>query len=125
MTWKAFSKERTVAILSLVVALCTLLLASRQAFGLSDSVTAIISITSGMAVAIMKLASNQAIDEALNTSAPRDQEDIAALQDALGHAQERIKEGVLPMPKGECGIISVPAPPASQGDTLPGYMAGQ
>jgi hypothetical protein len=121
----AFSKKQRVDLLNLIVALCTLLIASRQALGISDTFMGIITVTGGMAIAFLKLSGNQAIDEALNTSAPRDQENIAVLQDALLRVAERIKEGTLPAPKGESGSISVPAPPASQGDTLPGYMAGQ
>jgi hypothetical protein len=94
----SFSKKKRVDLLNLIVALCTLLIASRQALGISDTIMGVITVTGGMAIAFLKLAGNQAVDEALNTPSPAVAEHIAALQDALGHAQEWIDSGVLPTP---------------------------
>jgi hypothetical protein len=123
MQWHP-TKQQTINALMIIISLCGLVIAAKDALILTAPTVAIISIVLGLASTVLKLVSNQAIDEALNTPAPADAEHISVLQDALGHAQERIKEGVLPMPKGESGGISIPVPAPPDGETLPAGRVG-
>jgi hypothetical protein len=123
MQWKP-TKADHIAICYYILAGCGALapvLAAANAAPVWYSVVAFLATMASFRLRRLELGAQQ---EALDTPAPADAEHISVLQDALGHAQEQIDNGVLPKPKGESGSISVPVPAPPDADTVPAGRVG-
>lgn len=111
---KLITKQRIIATLTLVIALCGLLMAAAVPLELSERAVAFIGIILGLSSTLLKLASNQAIDEALYTPPPPRRGPLVASEDMAAPREQHH-----PAPP-----VAVPDPP-QPGDTWPAWRKDQ